>query len=156
MYYSKRGEGLWFRAGEEEPKVFELDTYISGVVRDLNRLGLYTNGCCDGHRNRRPHIRFDQRTDMEKVMQLWNALQVNMRLRHPYVVTFLTNRERLLDAAEQMRNVHQIGWEKAKNIFGRCCFFILLKSCCSCLLKTIIEFKVSVQKSSIQFLFQKK
>ncbi|WP_297987890.1 M20/M25/M40 family metallo-hydrolase [uncultured Anoxybacillus sp.] len=104
-----KGEGLWFRAGEEEPKVFELDTYVSGLVRELNRLGLYTKGCCDGHGRRWPHIYFDERTDMEKVMQLWNALQVNVRLHRPYVVTLLTNRERLLDVAEQMRNM-QLDW----------------------------------------------
>jgi tripeptide aminopeptidase len=27
-----RGEGLWFRPGQETPKVFELDIYSSGVV----------------------------------------------------------------------------------------------------------------------------
>ena len=40
--YRGRGEGLWFQTGVEEPKVRELDTYISGIIRQLNRLGLYT------------------------------------------------------------------------------------------------------------------
>ena len=49
--FQERGHGgfLWFRPGQEEPKIQELDTYICGIVRQLNRLGFYTNGSCDGH-----------------------------------------------------------------------------------------------------------
>ena len=49
--FKGRGHGgyLWFRPGQDEPKVRELDTYICGIVRQLNRLGFYTNGSCDGH-----------------------------------------------------------------------------------------------------------
>jgi tripeptide aminopeptidase len=122
-----KGEGLWFRSGQEEPKVFELDTYISGLVRELNRLGLYTNGCCDGHGRRCPHIYFGERTDMEKVMQLLNALQVNVRLRRPYVVTFLTERERLLDVAEQMRNVQPDWLEKGEEYIRKMLFLNTLE-----------------------------
>ena len=37
---------------QRPPKVRELDTYISGIVRQLNRLGFYTTGSCDGHEKR--------------------------------------------------------------------------------------------------------
>lgn len=103
--------GVWEAIGVEEPKVFELDTYMSGVIRELNRLGLRTVSCCDGHDQRRPYVSFDGQTNMEKVMQLFHALQVHVRLRpsrFPEVV-FLTKRERLLDLAEQMRKV-QVNW----------------------------------------------
>ncbi|WP_461201959.1 M20/M25/M40 family metallo-hydrolase [Anoxybacillus sp. TBDG-1] len=103
--------GVWEAIGVAEPKVFELDTYMSGVIRELNRLGLRTVSCCDGHDRRRPYVSFDGQTNMEKVMQLFHALQVHVRLRpsrFPEVV-FLTKRERLLDLAEQMRNV-QVDW----------------------------------------------
>ncbi|MBW7652127.1 M20/M25/M40 family metallo-hydrolase [Anoxybacillus sp. ST4] len=97
--------------GLEEPNVFELDTYMSGIIRELNRLGLRTVFCCDGHGERSPHVCFDERTNIEKVLQLLNALQVNVHLRHSrfHKVVFLTKRERLLDLAEHMRKV-QINW----------------------------------------------
>ncbi|TCS84492.1 hypothetical protein [Tepidibacillus fermentans] len=34
-----RGEDLYFRPGIDEPKVFELDIYISGIVRELKSAG---------------------------------------------------------------------------------------------------------------------
>jgi len=103
--------GVWEAIGVAEPKVFELDTYMSGVIRELNRLGLRTVSCCDGHGQRHPYVSFDEQTNMEKVMQLFHALQVHVRLRpsrFPRVV-FFVKRERLLDLAEQMRNV-QVDW----------------------------------------------
>ncbi|AST07072.1 peptidase M28 [Anoxybacillus flavithermus] len=103
--------GVLETIGVEEPKVFELDTYMSGVTRELNRLGLRTVCCCDGHGQHRPYVSFDEQTNMEKVMQLFHALQVDVRLRpsrFPEVV-FFVKRERLLDLAEQMRKV-QIDW----------------------------------------------
>ncbi|MGG6431524.1 M20/M25/M40 family metallo-hydrolase [Anoxybacillus sp. D401a] len=97
--------------GLEEPNVFELDTYMSGIIRELNRLGLRTVFCCDGHGERSPYVCFDERTNIEKALQLLNALQVNVHLRHSrfHKVVFLTKRERLLDLAEHMRKV-QINW----------------------------------------------
>ncbi|WP_035050809.1 M20/M25/M40 family metallo-hydrolase, partial [Anoxybacillus sp. KU2-6(11)] len=103
--------GVWEAIGVEEPKVFELDTYMSGIIRELNRLGLRTVFCCDGHEERSPYVCLDERTNIEKVLQLLNALQVNVHLRHSrfHKVVFLTKREQLLDLAEHMRNV-QVDW----------------------------------------------
>lgn len=106
-----RGRGVSEILGLEEPKVFELDTYMSGIIRELNRLGLRTVSCCDGHGEGLPRIYFDNQTNMEKVMQLFRALHVNVRLSPLYShrVTLRMNRERLLDLAESMRNV-QVDW----------------------------------------------
>ncbi|EMI09979.1 M20/M25/M40 family metallo-hydrolase [Anoxybacillus gonensis] len=106
-----RQRGVSETIGLEEPKVFEVDTYISGVIRELNRLGLYTIACCDGHEKRQPHIYFHKETNMEKVMKLFRALRVNVHLSQSrsHRVAFSMNREQLLDLAENMRNV-QIDW----------------------------------------------
>lgn len=106
-----RKRGVSEIIGLEEPKVFEVDTYISGVIRELNRLGLYTIACCDGHEKRQPHIYFHKETNMEKVMKLFRALHVNVRLSpsYPHRVSLRMNREQLLDLAENMRKV-QIDW----------------------------------------------
>lgn len=106
-----RQRGVSEIIGLEEPKVFEVDTYISGVIRELNRLGLYTIACCGGHEKRQPHIYFHRETNMEKVMKLFRALRVNVHLSpsYPHRVSLRMNREQLLDLAENMRNV-QIDW----------------------------------------------
>ncbi|EPZ38349.1 peptidase M28 [Anoxybacillus ayderensis] len=106
-----RQRGVSEIIGLEEPKVFEVDTYISGVIRELNRLGLYTIACCDGHEKRQPHIYFHKETNMEKVMKLFRALRVNVHLSQSrsHRVAFSMNREQLLDLAENMRKV-QIDW----------------------------------------------
>ena len=106
-----RKRGVSEIIGLEEPKVFEVDTYISGVIRELNRLGLYTIACCDGHEKRQPHIYFHKETNMEKVMKLFRALRVNVHLSQSrsHRVAFRMNREQLLDLAENMRKV-QIDW----------------------------------------------
>ncbi|WP_247747047.1 hypothetical protein [Alkalihalobacillus sp. BA299] len=31
-----RGEGLWFDSSKDQPKIHELDPFISGIVRQLN------------------------------------------------------------------------------------------------------------------------
>ncbi|WP_232214171.1 hypothetical protein [Bacillus sp. SG-1] len=67
--YEGRGrvEGLWFRPGADQPKIGELDTYISGIVRQLNRLGFHTMGSCDGHGEER-HILWSRR---KKILKSW-------------------------------------------------------------------------------------
>ncbi len=84
---------------------------MSGIIRELNRLGLRTVSCCDGHGEGLPRIYFDNQTNMEKVMQLFRALHANAHLlqSYPHRVTLRMNRERLLDLAENMRKV-QIDW----------------------------------------------
>ncbi|SET56636.1 M42 glutamyl aminopeptidase [Oceanobacillus limi] len=106
-----RGEGVWFQSGKEQPIVQELDTYISGVVRQLNRLGFHTTGSCDGHGRRVPHVLLTKDNDIEVVTELFLALgikQVNCRKRrnHYHVSLHITCAE-LLDLAEKLGKVDQ-------------------------------------------------
>ena len=48
----------------------ELDTYICGIVRHLNRLGFYTNGSCDGHGRHSASISIvKNEKDMEQLLR---------------------------------------------------------------------------------------
>lgn len=96
-----RGEGLWFRGGLEEPKLYELDTFISGVIRQLNRLGLYTNGCCDGHDRRPASILFLKEENAAIAANLMMAAGLkHVRTHGKNMRLLINNREQLLDVAE--------------------------------------------------------
>ncbi len=66
--------GYWFDPGIDQPKVHELDPYISGVVRQLNRLGFFTAGSCDGHGERNAHVVVTKESKIEFLMELLIAL----------------------------------------------------------------------------------
>ncbi|MGM0901589.1 MAG: M20/M25/M40 family metallo-hydrolase [Bacillota bacterium] len=118
---------LWFRPGQEEPKVRELDTYICGIVRQLNRLGYYTNGSCDGHGRNRGYVTIvKNEKDIENLVQLFLALglkRVQYReQRLGYQFPFPLNQEELLELAEIMSFVEaewlEQGYESIKkNLF---------------------------------------
>lgn len=111
--FQHRGHGgdLWFRPGQEEPKVRELDTYISGIVRQLNRLGFYTNGSCDGHGRNAAYVSITKEKDLEQLVQLFLALgmkRVHYRENtRSYVISFPLKRVELLDLVEKMSVVEE-------------------------------------------------
>lgn len=104
--YRGRGEGLWFRPGIDIPKIKELDTYISGVVRHLNRLGIHTLHCCDGHDKRYPRIGFTEGTDIENAVKvLYAAGAMNLRVKHCTTIEMRMPRLQLLDVAEKLASL---------------------------------------------------
>ncbi|KAA9022860.1 M20/M25/M40 family metallo-hydrolase [Niallia endozanthoxylica] len=112
--FKQRGVGgyLWFEPGEEEPKVRELDTFICGIVRQLNRLGIYTNGSCDGHGRRSAYVMIVKNDkDIERLIQLLKALgmkRVNVReTAQFYHIPFPLKQTELLDLAEKMSVVEE-------------------------------------------------
>ncbi|MCP8970849.1 M20/M25/M40 family metallo-hydrolase [Ectobacillus ponti] len=119
------GEGLWFRPGQEEPKVRELDTYISGVVRELNRLGLFTILSCDGHGRRLPFVELASEKDTELAEVLLLAAGVKrVQVRRGRTLAMLTEREELLDVAEKLHCV-QPEWLQEGAEYVRRQFFYL-------------------------------
>ncbi|WP_333482930.1 M28 family peptidase [Sutcliffiella sp. NC1] len=112
--YRGRGEGLWFRPGVDQPKVRELDTYISGIVRQLNRLGFNTTGSCDGHEKRSAYVLLKRETtNIEKLVSVLVALgqkRVSYReSRQHYHVNLPLSRNELLDLAENL-SVIELEW----------------------------------------------
>lgn len=99
------GEGLWFDAEKEEPKIKELDLYISGLIRQLNRLKLFTMGSCDGNGIRYASIQFRPGVSMDKAVKLLGIISdKNVRVRNQRLILPHT-REELLELAEKALNV---------------------------------------------------
>ncbi|MFZ3588885.1 M20/M25/M40 family metallo-hydrolase [Bacillus sp. DJP31] len=102
-----RGESLWFRPGKEEPKVKELDTYIAGMVRQLNRLGLHTEYCCDGHERQGSMISFAKWVDMESVTKVLCAAGLSRFHTRNRQIRMSSKRQLLLDATEKLNNIQK-------------------------------------------------
>lgn len=57
----------------DQPYIRNLDTYISGLVRQLNRLRFYTVSSCDGHERGPAYILFTSETNQEQLLQLLSS-----------------------------------------------------------------------------------
>ncbi|WP_230198773.1 hypothetical protein [Massilibacterium senegalense] len=109
-----RGRNLWFRPGEEEPKIKELDTYTSGIFRQFNRLGFYTNGSCHGYGR---HAAYISVVKKENNIYLLNQLLLALGVKvirgrdngRSYVLYFPLARKELLVIAEKM-SVMKVEW----------------------------------------------
>ncbi|MCA0984291.1 M28 family peptidase [Halobacillus yeomjeoni] len=80
--------------------VRNFDMYISGLVRQFNRIGLKTSHSCDGHDTGRPHIGFENDSDVRKaqrIIQLIGNVKVDRRYSG---IIIHANRTRLLDLCE--------------------------------------------------------
>jgi tripeptide aminopeptidase len=131
--YEHRGRGgfLWFRPGQDEPKIRELDTYISGVVREFNRLGLHTTISCDGHGRQNPLLGFAEWVDMEKVITVLQAAgvkRVNPRRRE---FRLAIQREQLLDIAEKLHLIQNDWLSNDVEFIQKQLFLPLLEQCLS-------------------------
>ncbi|WKA53180.1 M20/M25/M40 family metallo-hydrolase [Planococcus shixiaomingii] len=82
------------------PPLKQLDTYMAGFVRQLNRLGLATMYCCDGHGKRLPQIGFARDVDMELVEKVLNVIGVPKWQKRNQNVSLRLERHQLLDLAE--------------------------------------------------------
>lgn len=116
--FDRRGRGgdLWFQPGVDAPKVRELDTYISGVVRQLNRLGFYTKGSCDGHGRRPAHVMITKNRDIKELAELFVLLgQKRITWREhlsSYHIPLNQSQLELLDLAEQLSLIEYNWLEK--------------------------------------------
>ena len=132
--FQGRGHGghLWFRPGQEEPKIQELDTYICGIVRHLNRLGFYTNGSCDGHGRQSGSVSIvKNEKDIEQLEQLFLALgmnRVNYRENpQSYVISFRLRRPELLHLAERLSMVEEEWLVKGHDYIKAQLFYVQLE-----------------------------
>jgi putative aminopeptidase FrvX len=130
--YRGRGGDLWFRPGEEEPKVRQLDTYICGIVRQLNRLGFQTNGSCDGHERRPAHVSFSKegRNIRELLLMLEDLGMKRVRFQertHGYSVIFPLNRSELVDLAERLSDVEESWLDQGQGYVQEQLFHLLLE-----------------------------
>lgn len=138
--YPERGRGgnLWFEPGKEEPIVRELDTYICGIVRQLNRLGFYTNGCCDGHGRRRPNISFTANgkcvTKLQVILEVLRMDDFHIREhRQGYSISLPMNQSQLLDIAEKLSLVEENWLDEGTEFIKEQFFYHLIEQLLSIL-----------------------
>lgn len=121
--YRGRGEGLWFRPGMEQPKVRELDTFLAGLVRQLNRLGFFTTSSCDGHERRSPSLGFTPEVNLGKVTEVLLAAGVPRIHTRNRVLALNISRRLLPDITENLAVIQQ-DWIQKGIEFIRKQFFL--------------------------------
>lgn len=108
------GRGVTESVGRYEDKeklvLQELDTYISGIVRQLERLGYPTVYSCDGHDRQPPKISITKDGNAAQLAELLKVLGTDCRVndqRKPHDTIYLrTNRASLLELAESLSLVN--------------------------------------------------
>lgn len=102
------------------PGVSELDTYISGVVRQLNRLGFYTIASCDGHGRRGAYVYVTKKIDVESLVNVLLAVGMKrvyyQEFANHYRITLSIGSARLLDLAESLSKI-EVDWLKKEIAF---------------------------------------
>ncbi|WP_066318942.1 M20/M25/M40 family metallo-hydrolase [Bacillus sp. FJAT-29814] len=122
--YRGRGGDLWFRPGVDQPKVKELDTYISGIVRQLNRLGFYTNISCDGHGRGNALLGFIREVNTDKVTELLLAAGVpRIFTRNNRDIRLCISRPQLLDVAEKLSHIEKAWLDRGAEFIREQLFF---------------------------------
>ena len=132
--FEGRGHGghLWFRPGQEDPKVEELDTYICGIVRQFNRLGYYTNGSCEGHGRNSAFVSIEKNEqDIEQLVDMLKAAgmkRVNYRENtQSFVIHFHLKGMDLLDLTEKISIVQAEWLEKGFDFLKEQLFYVELE-----------------------------
>lgn len=122
---------LWFDAYTDAAKVYELDTYICGIVRQLNRIGIRTFGSCDGHGRRVAHVLIRKDYNKEDLSVLLQALcpkRIYLREnRNSYQLQLPLNRSELLDFAENVSKAKESWLGQSFNVIKEQLFYSLLE-----------------------------
>ena len=89
----------------------ELDKYIAGIVRQLNRLGFFTSGSCDGHERRSAYVMITKEANIDELLRMLAALgmkRVNYRESSMhYSLRLPLARYELLNLAEKLSIVEK-------------------------------------------------
>lgn len=126
-----RSGNIWFHPGEEAPKVKELDTFISGMVCQLNRLGLHTTYCCDGHDQRMPLIDFAEWVDMECVSKILHVAGISRFTIRKRMVRINMPRQQLLDITEKLHQMQNHWLNEETAYIEKQLFLLNLEQCLS-------------------------
>lgn len=126
-----RTEMLQFGLGVDIPGIKNFDTYMAGVIRQLNRLGLSTMSCCDGHEKKLPSISFTRETDMETVVKVLTVIGLTKIHIRNHSVSIRVPRIQLLDAAETLSSFSPEDLNKDIEELKRESFLMELERCLS-------------------------
>lgn len=129
--YRDRTEMLQFGPGVDIPGIKNFDTYMAGIIRQLNRLCLSTSNCCDGHEKKVPSISFTQDTDMATVVKVLTVIGLPKVHVRNQSVSIRVPRIQLLDAAEALSTFSPADLEKDIEELKKQAFLIELERCLS-------------------------
>ncbi|PIC65963.1 peptidase M28 [Sporosarcina sp. P21c] len=109
--YRGRTEMCGIYTEDRQLNIYQLDTFSSGVVRQVNRLGIQTEYSCDGHGKRNPFLDVQKGVSGQHLMELLQALGIPCRINRENpqrdTIKILTSQEQLLDLAEQLSTIDQ-------------------------------------------------
>lgn len=131
LKFRGRTEMLQFGPGVDIPGIKNFDTYMAGIVRQLNRLGLSTTSCCDGHEKKLPVISFTRDMDMETVVKVLTVIGLSKIHIRNHSVSLRVPRIQLLDAAEALSTFSPEDLEKDIEELKKRSFLMELKRCLS-------------------------
>src|SRR5690554_1590878 len=72
-FYNRGRTEAMFWSGDGQLPIKNIDTYIVGFVRQLNRLGYNTMFSCDGHDQRAPHVVLPKDVNIDELIDLLKA-----------------------------------------------------------------------------------
>lgn len=104
---------------------------MARMIRQLNRLGLSTTCCCDGHDKRYPGISFNSDTDMEKVVKVLSIIGLPKVHVQKHSATIKVPRIHLLDAAEALSRLSQEHLDMETEELNKHFFLTELERCLS-------------------------
>lgn len=122
--YRGRTENVGIYGNGRQLNVYQLDTFISGVVRQVNRLGIQTEYSCDGQGKRYPSLVMPKGL-ANQFMELLQAIGIRSKMGREDAqrdtVYILVPREELLDVAERLSTIDQ-AWLASSDSIEECLF----------------------------------
>lgn len=126
-----RTENIGLAPDMNGPDLKQLDTYISGIVRQFNRLGFNTMDSCDGHGRRSASIGITKHIKKNTLVEMLSALGVKRvycrESTHKYRISLPLSREKLLDLAENMSLIERSWLDKGYEYIKEQMFYHLLE-----------------------------
>lgn len=129
--YRGRTEMLQFGPEVDIPGIKNFDTYMAGMIRQLNRLDLSTTCCCDGHDKRFPSISFTGDTDMNTVVKVLSVIGLPKVYVRKHSITIKVPRIQLLDAVEALSTLSQEHLNMETEELNKHFFLMELERCLS-------------------------
>ncbi|PIC80931.1 peptidase M28 [Sporosarcina sp. P18a] len=107
--YRGRTEMCGMYTENRQLNIYQLDTFMSGFIRQVNRLGIQTEYSCDGHSKRNPSLDVQKGEGATLLMEWLRALGIACRMCRENTqrdtLQILTPKENLLDLAEQLSTI---------------------------------------------------
>ncbi|WP_066066998.1 M20/M25/M40 family metallo-hydrolase [Neobacillus soli] len=93
------------------------------MVRQLNRLGFYTEGSCDGHERGNPSIGFSKEVNLDTVMEVLLAAGIPYIFARNRFLKLRIQRKLLLDITEKLSYIQKDSLEKGIEFIRKQLFF---------------------------------